>query len=54
MRADYGSVEFLVAGLSSIVGFKRLADRTRDRNDLIDRSAKRPKARKLRRRRAPR
>ena len=27
--------EFLVAGLSSIVGFKRLADRPRDRNDLI-------------------
>jgi hypothetical protein len=35
MRADYGEVEFLVAGLSSIVGFKRLADRPRDRNDLI-------------------
>jgi hypothetical protein len=35
MRADYGSVEFLVAGLNSIVGFKRLADRPRDRNDLI-------------------
>jgi hypothetical protein len=35
MRADYGQVEFLVAGLSSIVGFKRLADRPRDRNDLI-------------------
>jgi hypothetical protein len=35
MRADYGTVEFLVAGLSSIVGFKRLADRPRDRNDLI-------------------
>ena len=35
MRADYGDVEFLVAGLSSIVGFKRLADRPRDRNDLI-------------------
>lgn len=34
-RADYGGVEFLVAGLSSIVGFKRLADRPRDRNDLI-------------------
>jgi hypothetical protein len=30
-----GGVEFLVAGLSSIVGFKRLADRPRDRNDLI-------------------
>jgi len=35
MRADYDGVEFLVAGLSSIVGFKRLADRPRDRNDLI-------------------
>jgi len=35
MQADYGGVEFLVAGLSSIVGFKRLADRPRDRNDLI-------------------
>jgi len=35
MRADYSDVEFLVAGLSSIVGFKRLADRPRDRNDLI-------------------
>lgn len=35
IRADYGGVEFLVAGLSSIVGFKRLADRPRDRNDLV-------------------
>lgn len=35
MRADYGDVEFLVAGLSSIVGFKRLANRPQDRNDLI-------------------
>jgi hypothetical protein len=35
IQADYGGVEFLVAGLSSIVGFKRLADRPRDRNDLI-------------------
>lgn len=35
MRADFGDVEFLVAGLRSIVGFKRLADRPRDRNDLI-------------------
>jgi nucleotidyltransferase AbiEii toxin of type IV toxin-antitoxin system len=35
MRADYGGVEFLVAGLRSIVGFKRLSDRPRDRNDLI-------------------
>jgi hypothetical protein len=35
MHAAYGDVEFLVAGLSSIVGFKRLANRARDRNDLI-------------------
>jgi hypothetical protein len=35
MNADYGGIEFLVAGLSSIVGFKRLAGRPRDRNDLI-------------------
>lgn len=35
VRADYGDVEILVAGLSSIVGFKRLADRPRDRNDLL-------------------
>ena len=35
MTADYGSVEFLVAGLRSIVGFKRLSDRPRDRNDLL-------------------
>jgi Nucleotidyltransferase of unknown function (DUF6036) len=35
MRADYGGVEFLVAGLSSVVGFKRLAGRPRDLNDLI-------------------
>lgn len=34
-RADYDGVEILVAGLSSIVGFKRLADRPRDRNDLL-------------------
>jgi hypothetical protein len=35
MRAEYGGGEFMVAGLRSIVGFKRLADRPRDRNDLI-------------------
>jgi Nucleotidyl transferase AbiEii toxin, Type IV TA system len=35
MRAEYVDVEFPVASLSSIVGFKRLADRPRDRNDLI-------------------
>lgn len=32
--ADYGGVRFKVAGLASIVGFKRLAGRPRDRNDL--------------------
>ncbi len=32
--ADYGGARFKVAGLASIVGFKRLADRPRDRNDL--------------------
>jgi hypothetical protein len=35
MPAEYGDVRFLVAGLSSVVGFKRLADRPRDRNDLL-------------------
>lgn len=35
IEADYGGVKFLVASLSSIVGFKRLANRPRDRNDLI-------------------
>jgi hypothetical protein len=35
IKAEYADVEFLVAGLSSIVGFKRLANRPRDRNDLI-------------------
>jgi hypothetical protein len=34
-QAKYGGVEFPVAGLSSIVGFKRLAARPRDRNDLL-------------------
>jgi hypothetical protein len=34
MPANYGGVELLIAGLSSIVGFKRLAGRPRDRNDL--------------------
>jgi uncharacterized nucleotidyltransferase DUF6036 len=33
-KADYGGVEFKVAGLASIVGFKRLAGRPQDRNDL--------------------
>jgi hypothetical protein len=35
MPAQHDGIEFLVAGLSSIVGFKRLAGRPRDRNDLI-------------------
>jgi hypothetical protein len=35
IKADYGDVKFLLAGLSSIVGFKRLANRPRDRNDLM-------------------
>jgi hypothetical protein len=35
MRAGPDGAAFLVAGLSSIVGFKRLADRPRDRNDLL-------------------
>lgn len=35
MGADYGGARFLVADLSSIVAFKRLSDRPRDRNDLI-------------------
>jgi hypothetical protein len=34
MPANFGVVEFLVAVLSSMVGFKRLAGRPRDRNDL--------------------
>jgi hypothetical protein len=35
MNAVYDDVEFPIAGLRSIVGFKRLAGRPRDRNDLI-------------------
>jgi hypothetical protein len=35
MKADFGGVEFLVAGLRSVVAFKRLSDRPRDRNDLL-------------------
>jgi hypothetical protein len=35
MLADYDGVEFRVASLRSIVGFKRLAGRPRDRNDLL-------------------
>jgi hypothetical protein len=33
--ADYGDIQIYMAGLSSIVGFKRLAGRPRDRNDLL-------------------
>ncbi|HEU4707545.1 MAG TPA: hypothetical protein VFS64_10175 [Solirubrobacterales bacterium] len=35
MNAAYDGLEFPVAGLRSVVGFKRLAGRPRDRNDLI-------------------
>ena len=35
LNAAYEDVEFAIAGLRSIVGFKRLAGRPRDRNDLI-------------------
>jgi hypothetical protein len=35
MIAAYEGLEFPIAGLRSIVGFKRLAGRPRDRNDLI-------------------
>lgn len=34
MPADYGGVKCLVASLQTIVGFKRLAGRPRDRRDL--------------------
>lgn len=33
---DIGGHQTLVAGLRSVVGFKRLADRPRDRNDLLE------------------
>jgi hypothetical protein len=36
MSIDIGGHPTLVAGLRSIVGFKRLADRPRDRNDLME------------------
>jgi hypothetical protein len=39
ISVSYGGVEFLIAGLSSIVGFKRLAGRPRDRNDLEELAA---------------
>jgi hypothetical protein len=35
IEANLGAGLFYVAGLASIVGFKRLADRAQDRNDLI-------------------
>ena len=35
ISAEYGEVSILVAGLRSLVGFKRLANRPIDRNDLI-------------------
>lgn len=35
MNAAYDDLEFPIASLRSIVGFKRLAGRPRDRNDLI-------------------
>jgi hypothetical protein len=35
MNAAYDGLEFPIASLRSIVGFKRLAGRPRDRNDLI-------------------
>lgn len=35
LRSDLGEGLFLVAGLESIVAFKRLAGRPRDRNDLL-------------------
>jgi hypothetical protein len=34
IRADYDGLEFPIAGLRSIVGFKRLAGRPQDRQDL--------------------
>lgn len=34
MRADYDGLEFPIASLRSIVGFKRLAGRPQDRQDL--------------------
>lgn len=34
LRADFGESPFLVAGLASLVAFKRLANRPEDRRDL--------------------
>lgn len=36
LRADLGSGAFLIAGLASLVGFKRLAGRPQDRADLAE------------------
>lgn len=36
LRSNLGDGLFLVAGLESIVAFKRLAGRPRDRNDLLE------------------
>jgi len=36
LTSDLGDGKFLVAGLESIVAFKRLAGRPRDRNDLLE------------------
>lgn len=36
MSSDLGDGAFLVAGLESVVAFKRLAGRPRDRNDLLE------------------
>jgi hypothetical protein len=36
LRADLGDGPFRVAGLASLVGFKRLAGRPQDRSDLIE------------------
>jgi len=36
MHADLGAGSFPIAGLASVVSFKRLADRPRDRSDLLE------------------
>lgn len=40
MSSDLGAGPFLVAGLESLVAFKRLAGRPRDRNDLLELEAR--------------
>lgn len=40
MSSDLGDGPFLVAGLESLVAFKRLAGRPRDRNDLLELEAR--------------